>query len=124
MVIWSPPPPSSTPPVAAMLVVAAGPGIGLDPIRGLGLGRVLVLVELVVAAGPGVGLRGLGVGRVLVLVELVVADGPGVGLDPSRGRPCLLALGDGEVENADDRLRRVHLLDHALLLQLRQVRLQ
>ena len=54
----------------------------------------------------------------------MVAAGPGVGLDPPGGRPCLLALGDGEVEDADDRLRWVHLLDHALLLQLRQVRLQ
>ena len=32
--------------VLAVLVVATGPGVGLNPTRGLGLGRVLTLVEL------------------------------------------------------------------------------
>ena len=71
MVIWSPPPPSSTPPVAAMLVVAAGPGVGLDPLRGL-----LVADHLV--ADPVLGDVVFLVGLEVVLAVLVIAAGPAV----------------------------------------------
>ena len=87
--------------------VAGGPGVGLDPTHGLGLGQDLVLVvlesvlaKLKVAVSPGVGLNpASGLVLEVVLAVHVVAAGPGVGLDPTRGLGLIRALVLVELED-------------------------